>query len=177
MKKIIVLAFVFMLTFASNAFAHTGLESSTPSNGQVIQEELKDITLTFEGKIEQGSSFEVRSTDGATISVDNISINDGQMTGTLSNALENGDYEVIWNIVGADGHPIEGSIPFTVEVATATTPVDEDIVEDAETIAAPSTDQAEQVDEVQTTSDKITIVIIALIVVVVAAFFWLRRKN
>lgn len=175
MKKIIVLAFVFLLTFASSAFAHTGLESSTPSNGQVIEDELKEIILTFEGKIEQSSTFEVRNNSGEITSVEDISINEGQMTGTLSTALENGSYEIVWSIVGADGHPIEGNIPFTVEVDTAADPVEE--VEDAETIATPSTDQMEQTEEVQSTSDVVTIIIIALIVVVVAAFFWLRRKK
>ena len=46
------------------------------------------------------------------------------MTGTFTNALENGDYTVVWNIIGADGHPIAGEFSFTVDVPVSETAVE-----------------------------------------------------
>ena len=109
MKKLIPFLFLFFLSFVHNAFAHTGLESSLPQNGETITEELKQVTLTFESKIEQGSTLEVQNSSGEAIPIDNISLSDNQMTGNLLDSLQNGDYQVNWNIIGADGHPIEGN--------------------------------------------------------------------
>ena len=76
-------------TFVNNALAHTGLESSSPQNGDIVNEELQQITLTFEAKIEQGSTFELQNSNGDSIPVENISISENQMVGNFSNPLEN----------------------------------------------------------------------------------------
>ena len=36
------------------------------------------------------------------------------MVGNLEAPLDHGDYQVLWNIIGADGHPIEGTFTFNV---------------------------------------------------------------
>jgi copper resistance protein C len=176
MKKIILVSFIFMFAFANSAWAHTGLESSNPESGQVVTEELNEISLIFEGKIEQSSTFELMNSNGESIPVENISVNENQLIGTLAIPLETDSYEIAWNIVGADGHPIEGTVPFTVEIAEAETTEDEE-VEQAETIAAPNTDQVEQTEESQSSSSTIPIIVVALIVIIGGVFFWLRRKK
>ena len=112
MKKIVLIIFAFMFVFTNNALAHTGLDTSFPENGGVVTEELREISLTFEGKIEQGSTLEVSDSNGQSIPVEDTLIEDTQMTGTLPNALVNGDYTVVWNIIGADGHPIQEEFSF-----------------------------------------------------------------
>lgn len=167
-----------MFAFTNSAFAHTGLESSNPENGAVITEELNEITLTFEGKLEQSSTFELKTSTGESIPVENIAVNEVRLTGSLPNTLENGNYEVVWSIVGADGHPIEGSIPFTVEVATVETSVeDEVVVEETSTEEVTTTEQVKDSEEVQSSSNMIPVVVIALIVIIGGVFFWLRRKK
>ena len=116
MKKMIVFTFIFVLAFVNSALAHTGLETSSPQDGEVIKEELREISLTFETKIEQGSTFELKNSNGNSIVVDEIVLNENKMVGNFSNPLENGEYQVNWNIIGADGHPIEGEFSFSVEV-------------------------------------------------------------
>lgn len=176
MKKIIVIAFVFMFTFANSAFAHTGLEDSNPANGEVVTEQLNEITLTFEGKLEQSSTFELKSSTGETIPVDNITIDEEKLEGTLSTPLDNGNYEINWNIVGVDGHQIEGKIPFTVEVAASDKPAEDEKIEQATPpTATPTT--VEQKEEVKSSSNVVPFVIIALIVIIGGLFFWLRRKK
>ncbi|WP_168193770.1 copper resistance CopC family protein [Lysinibacillus sp. SGAir0095] len=116
LKKFLPFSFIFLFTFVNNAFAHTHIESSSPQSEEVLIEELKEITLTFEGKIEQSSSFTLQNAAGDSIPVDNISISENVLTGSLTNPIENGEYLIIWNIIGADGHLIEGEIPFTVDM-------------------------------------------------------------
>ena len=111
-KLFITILLVFSLN--GHAFAHTGLESSSPQNGETISEEIQQIILTFETKIEQSSTIQLKSADGTEIPVKEITINHNQMVGNLEAPLDHGDYQVLWNIIGADGHPIEGTFTFNV---------------------------------------------------------------
>lgn len=106
----------FFLLFTNNAFAHTGLESSVPGNEEIVKEDLQKITLTFETKIEQGSTFTLTNSKNKEIQVQNIEKTDNQLIGILSVPLENENYNVQWQIIGVDGHIIDGEYNFTVDV-------------------------------------------------------------
>ncbi|HWL25693.1 MAG TPA: copper resistance protein CopC [Ureibacillus sp.] len=127
-KKVFLFTFILLFTFMGSVFAHTGLESSTPENGEVIKENLEKITLTFHGKIEQGSTFTVEGNDGASVAVNNIIITNNVMSGDLSSSLENGNYTVNWSIIGEDGHVVEDRFNFTIDA-----PVQESVTEDNNT--------------------------------------------
>ncbi|QFG01275.1 LPXTG cell wall anchor domain-containing protein [Psychrobacillus glaciei] len=176
MKKIIIIAFVFMFATANSAFAHTGLEDSNPANGEVVTEQLNEITLTFEGKLEQSSTFELKNSTGETIPVDNITIDEEKLAGTLSTPLDNGNYEINWNIVGVDGHQIEGDIPFTVEVAASEKQEDGEKIEQATPPTAKPT-TVEQTEEVKSSSNVVPFVVVGLIVIIGGVFLLLRRKK
>lgn len=148
-KKISLVTIVLLFTFVSTVFAHTGLESSNPQNGEVINKELDQITLTFEGKIEQGSTFTLKNATGETITVDNTSINETILTGHLTTPLENGDYTVDWSIIGADGHLIEDSFSFTVDA-----PVTETVEEQNGTVTSDEESGTNDTDSTQTNTEK-----------------------
>ncbi|MEK4713034.1 copper resistance CopC family protein [Sporosarcina sp. FSL K6-5500] len=184
MKKLLLITFVFMFIFTTSALAHTGLETSSPEDGEVVTEEMREIALTYEGKIEQGGTLEVSNSNGQSIPVEDISIADTQMTGTFTNALENGDYTVVWNIIGADGHPIAGEFSFTVDV-----PVSETAVENESEAEANSQDvnqdetPLENVEDTKTNEQSqlpsylIPVIVIVLIAIIVGIFVGLRRKK
>ena len=188
MKKMFVFTFIFVLAFVNSALAHTGLETSSPQNGEVIKEELREISLTFETKIEQGSTFELKNSNGNSIVVDEIVLNENKMVGNLPNPLENGEYQVNWNIIGADGHPIEGEFSFSVEVPATETPAEEQ-VETQEETQPQSKGEESQVDTVNKEKDEeiqqnkmpsyvMPTIIGALIIIVVGSlFFILKRKK
>ncbi len=94
--------------------AHTHLAVSNPIEGQVVVNELKEITLTFDGNIEKLSSMKVIK-DGAEMTALQVQIEAEKMFGILPEPLENGAYVIQWNIAGDDGHPITGEINFTVQ--------------------------------------------------------------
>ena len=202
-KLFITILLVFSLN--GHAFAHTGLESSSPQNGETISEEIQQIILTFETKIEQTSTIRLKSADGTEIPVKDITINDNQMVGNLEAPLDHGDYQVLWNIIGADGHPIEGT--FTFSVNKPDTEEDSNL-EDANTPSQsennsdvtdnPSTNQTEADEEtpkiISDTSDEtqtdasssqqsqlpsylIPVIIGILVIVIAASFILMKRKK
>ncbi len=116
MKRLALFSLIFFLLFSLITFAHTGLETSAPQDGDIITEELEQMTLTFETKIEQGSTLELTNSLGEAIAVDNITITDNQLKGQIAKPLENGEYKIHWNIIGADGHRIDGVLNFSVDL-------------------------------------------------------------
>jgi copper resistance protein C len=187
LKKIILATFIFIFTISSNAYAHTHLGRSNPEDGQVVTEELKEITLVFEGKIEQTSKMVLSSSQGQTLPMENITIEDGKMIGFLASPMENGDYLVNWNIIGADGHPIEGEITFSVDVEDSEKPAETSNNETKQ--PEESTKQPEKNDEqnaVQESTEPepdelpsylLPVIIIVLILVVAGTYLGVRRKN
>jgi copper resistance protein C len=98
-------------TFVS---AHTALESSNPTEGQVVTEDLKEILLTFKSPIEALSTMKLFK-DGNEVALTDFQTQEKQMIATFPEPLENGTYKIQWSIVGEDGHPIEGEINFVVQ--------------------------------------------------------------
>ena len=198
-KKLFLFTFILFLAFANSALAHTGLESSTPQNGDIVNEELKQITLTFEGKVEQSSTFELQNSTGESIPVENISLSENQIVGNLSNPLENGEYQVNWNIIGADGHPIEGEFSFSVDVPVTGAPAEEptetstdDQVETQEeaqegTIEQSNVDETEvdttneaseeEFEQNESSSNVMPIIIGILIVIVIGSFLFMKKRK
>ena len=202
-KLFITILLVFSLN--GHAFAHTGLESSSPQNGETISEEIQQIILNFETKIEQTSTIQLKSADGTEIPVKDITINDKQMVGNLESPLDHGDYQVLWNIIGADGHPIEGT--FTFNVNKPNTEEDSNLEEantpsqsenNSDVTDNPSTNQTEADEEtpkiISDTSDEtqtdasssqqsqlpsylIPVIIGILAIVIAASFILMKRKK
>ncbi|WMT18449.1 copper resistance CopC family protein [Parageobacillus toebii] len=116
MKKMILIMFLIFLCIPSIGYAHSYLSSSNPKERETVTTPLKTITLTFETKIEKLSTMHLFKS-GNEIPFNNITVKDNQLIGTVSTPLENGSYTIVWKIVGEDGHPITGEIPFDVKVA------------------------------------------------------------
>ena len=124
MKKLFSVVTVLALTilFSVQAFAHSYLSGSTPTDGEVLTESIQQITLNFEGNIMEGSFLSIETIKGEEIKVTNIEIGDGFLTSMLEEPLTNNKYIVNWSIISADGHPLEGTYSFTVNVPIGTEP-------------------------------------------------------
>lgn len=114
MKKFSLLILCFLVLIPSMVSAHTHLAVSNPSEGQVVADELKEITLTFDGNIEKISSMKVVK-NGSELKGLQVQTEAEKMFGILPEPLANGDYVIQWNIAGEDGHPLAGEIHFTVQ--------------------------------------------------------------
>ncbi len=120
MKKTLLLLIICLLLFPNSTFAHTSLVSSSPSEGEVLTASPGEIVLEFNTKVEQGSQFQVINPSGNGMAVTGISIEDKMLSGMLSQELQGGEYQIHWKIIGADGHPIEGEVSFTVKMEQKT---------------------------------------------------------
>ena len=96
--------------------------------------------------------------------------------------LKNGNYKVDWEIIGADGHPIEGTFSFSVDVPNDKATVEskseteeerkqEDIQENK--IKKPK----QEVQQSNVPSYIIPSISVVLFVVVIGSFLWLWRRK
>lgn len=195
LNKIALLSTLLFFIFGANVFAHSHLEESTPKNGEIVTQSLKAITLTFETPLEPASSFTLMDGNNASIPLTSVSISGNQLIASVEDELTNGAYTIHWKIIGEDGHPLEGDIPFTMQLPenaappeqTGTEPSTTDVTT-AETTTAADTktvlkNQATEVKE--TALDEPSLMnyvlpaIIGLIIVLGFGSYWLifRRKQ
>lgn len=199
MKRIFfaVALFLFITSITNSAFAHSHIEGSNPEDGEVVTEALQEIVLTFDGSVEEGSTVEVTTAEGQPIEVEEIAIDENTVTATIANSLSNGEYQVDWDIISADGHPLDGGFSFTMnapeeeaadeEEAGDTAEADEEEVteapteatEDEETTESPEQSTQDQDTDTEEGSSSIVIVLVVLLVIIVAGgvmYFIKKRK-
>lgn len=107
-----------LLLGTAPAFAHSGLQSSDPADGSSLATAPQRVSLTF------SESIPAEFTTLTVIGPDGVAYQTGQVTadnGTVSTAVlplgPAGRYEVGYRIVSDDGHPVTGSLAFTLTTA------------------------------------------------------------
>lgn len=145
MNRMVMLLFLSLLALPLVGQAHTTLSSSTPAEGEVVGEALEEVELTFGTTIEQASTMTLES-EGMTYEFEEITLSEKIMKGTISEELPNGAYVIRWNIIGADGHPIEGEVPFELDVEV---PADKPAAEEEEPVEETPAAEEPEVSSVQ----------------------------
>jgi len=179
LKKIVLSAILLFLVFVPSVFAHSGLSSSVPKDGEIIQEEVEQVTLTFNTSIESTSTLKVTDKMGNKVSLAEISVNNKEMMGTLESPLTTGTYQVDWKIIGQDGHPIEGEYSFTIESFEKEEP-NESIESQTEEITVEDIPEDKILREGQpnsSTSSMMIAVAYILIAALAGAVVWLFRRG
>lgn len=100
---------------AGRALAHTTLIGSDPADGAVLTAAPTTVTLTFDDPL---ADFEpvltVTGPDGVTYQSGSPTV-DGTRLSNAVNALPvAGTYTVAYRVVSDDGHPVEGTVSFTL---------------------------------------------------------------
>lgn len=117
-----VLAAMLALT-ASPALAHDELLSSNPESGAVLAESPQTLALTFSGNLLEMGTEVILQDDADTPWPTADPVIDGTVvTVDVSEALPAGSYRLAWRVVSSDGHPIEGTVPFTVGQVSSAPP-------------------------------------------------------
>ncbi|MDQ1147466.1 methionine-rich copper-binding protein CopC [Bacillus sp. SORGH_AS 510] len=114
-NKISLITALLLFLLGTNVFAHSHLEDSSPKDGAVLTESLKEIKLTFETNLEPTSTFTLADANGTAVTLP-VEIKGNQLVGVLQKDLANGAYSIHWKIIGTDGHPLEGDLSFTVKL-------------------------------------------------------------
>lgn len=179
-KKILFTVVIMSFLFSSLVEAHTPIEDSNPKDGEVITEELHEVSIIFGTKIEQTSKFDVLNSNGEMIEQANFTIQENVMKASFYEPLENGAYQVKWSIIGEDGHPIEGIIAFTVDQVISEQSikeVDEPQQKENENIIS-TTNESNDNNQVNTPSYLLPSIIgLFALIAIVSTFVLMRRKK
>lgn len=104
---------LFSLFFISTVSAHSVLEKATPEKGAALENSITKIELSFNTKIENGSTLYLVNKQAEEVHPNSVNINNTTLIGKFDE-LKSGAYQVYWKIIGADGHIIENQYSFTV---------------------------------------------------------------
>lgn len=134
MRSLLVAAVLGLLTLVLEvgpASAHAGLSSSDPEDGARLQAVPSTITFRFTENI--GTAFlAVTAPDGSTLQTSEPRAVDRSVTADVADPGQRGTYSASYRVVSADGHPVSGTITFTVLTG-----------EEVEQVAAGSTVQSD----------------------------------
>jgi len=120
MKKIIFLSFLF-LSISFNAFGHAKLDSSDPEAFEKSLKPIDEIVLEFNEPIKfLKNSSNIINSNNDKINY-SYKVTDSILYITPEKILNNDEFKFFYNIISADGHPISGILPFSVnkEITTS----------------------------------------------------------
>jgi methionine-rich copper-binding protein CopC len=121
MKRIILITLLALLVPVLVVEAHAELVKAVPEPGSVVEADLKEIRITFDEAIEEGSSITLYAEGFQAVSGIQAQLDGADMFATLPSPLEPGQYTVQWAAVGDDGHTTQGSYQFSVTAASGGT--------------------------------------------------------
>jgi len=94
--------------------AHTSLKSSNPAEGVTLSEPVERIRLTFSEAVEKTSTLRLVDAKGVEQSLAKPLIIGNELSAVVSNPLAEGKYTIEWASISDDGHPVKGTIRFTI---------------------------------------------------------------
>lgn len=96
------------------AQAHDQLIGSNPEQGAKLDKQPEWIELNYSGEIQDiGTEIRVEK-DGEDYSAGEITVEGRTVKAALPDDLKPGDYTIAWRVVSQDGHPISGTVEFTI---------------------------------------------------------------
>lgn len=115
------LFFVASLLAAAPALAHASLVSTVPADGAVLAAAPAEITLGFNEPV---APLVVRLVDegGKETALTPDAGGGSQLVVKMPAGLADGTHVLSWRVISADGHPIAGTLVFSVGAASAAAP-------------------------------------------------------
>ncbi|WP_234714487.1 copper resistance CopC family protein, partial [Mycobacterium tuberculosis] len=91
---------------------------SSPADGERLEAPPTSVTMTFSGELlvldesTAGAVVLVVDTAGKDWATGEVDVRGRTVTAALPPGMPEGGYQVRWQVVSEDGHPIAGLIPF-----------------------------------------------------------------
>ncbi|MFB9430310.1 copper resistance CopC family protein [Streptoalloteichus tenebrarius] len=124
----LLLAGVALVAGAGPALAHNVLVSSDPKDGATLETGPGQVKLVFDQPVQQSAgetnlnTVTITGPDGKHYPAEKAKV-DGTAVSAVIGALgPAGQYTIGYRILSADGHPVSGSVKFTVTTAGTGTP-------------------------------------------------------
>lgn len=101
------------LVFAGPVSAHTALRKSTPAKNAEV-DSLPEISLVFTEDINpKVVKVQLRDANGGQHEAGSPKVAGDTVTQPVSGGLTAGRYSIVYRVISADGHPVQGEVPFT----------------------------------------------------------------
>ncbi len=112
------IALVIALAHAGEACAHASLVKASPADGAVVPVAPQALSLTFNEPV---SPLVIRliGPDGASIAPRTVVGENNTVTVTAPANLQRGTHLLSWRVISADGHPVGGSLMFSIGAPSA----------------------------------------------------------
>ena len=108
---------------ATAATAHTDVVSTLPSAGAVLDSAPTSVAITFnEDLLEASVEAAILDSSGALITSVMPEVDGTVVTIPWPSGLSAGTYEVAYRVASGDGHPVTGSLAFSVTTELALAP-------------------------------------------------------
>lgn len=175
---LLVAALSFLTT--SPAAAHSALIGSNPEPDSTIQQMPEDVELEFNESVSDISPAVVLRRDGETVAELDPVIDGSTVTAASPDDLTAGHYAIVWRVVSGDGHPIDGTIPFTLEGEADQEPQTEPTAEadQPEATSEAETEAAAAESDAGTTAGLVVAAVVAAAVLgALAWLLWRRRQD
>ncbi|HWK89038.1 MAG TPA: CopD family protein [Longimicrobium sp.] len=104
------------------AAAHTGIQRTSPANGDTVRAEVREVRMRFTRGVETSLTTLVLRRGGQRVpagSITTVGTDAREFVLPLSQPLTPGAYEAEWRTAGADGHVLTGRFRFVVEAGPA----------------------------------------------------------
>jgi copper transport protein len=119
------IALVIALAHTGEACAHASLVKASPADGAVVPVAPQALSLTFNEPV---SPLVIRliGPDGASIAPRTVVGENNTVTVTAPANLQRGTHLLSWRVISADGHPVGGSLMFSIGAPSAQPPANAD---------------------------------------------------
>lgn len=110
---------------AAPASAHDALVASTPTDGETLTTAPTELTLSYNAEIAQIGADVVVTDPAGTVVSQPLTVAGTDVVVPLASDLAPGAYAVAWRVTSSDGHPIDGTLAFTLDVPAVASPTAE----------------------------------------------------
>ncbi|MFU0503134.1 copper resistance CopC/CopD family protein [Pseudaminobacter sp. NGMCC 1.201702] len=121
------LAIVVWLSLSAAAFGHASLVAAEPADGSVVSAAPSQFSLTFSEPVSV-LALALIQPDGSSMALTRFLLRDHRLDIEAPVDLAQGTHVLSWRVVSADGHPIAGSVVFSVGAPSTAPPVVTDAV-------------------------------------------------
>ena len=118
----IALGVLLTLVAASAAWAHASLVGSEPADHAIVPESPPALKLLFNEPVSPVALVLIRP-DGVSTALNGVAATDQALTVAMAAPLAKGTHLLSWRVISADGHPISGTIMFSVMEVSAEPPM------------------------------------------------------
>ncbi|AHC18078.1 Copper transport protein YcnJ [Paenibacillus polymyxa] len=115
---LLLLCLPLLILFPHSSWAHAFVIESSPTENQVLDKSPSQVTITFNEDLQSAfMSIKVTDETGKRVDTGKAQLDPNHkstMEIQLIPGMKNGIYSVNWRALSADGHPVNGVIPFQV---------------------------------------------------------------